>query len=307
MSYRTIIVAALAGVLALGLTACGEGDVAARVNGETISQSEIDEEIERMKTEYPELFSGADAEGRELDYREQLLQSRIDQLLVTQAAEERGIDVSESDVDEYIDEIRSSFPDEEDFQAQLEASGVTEEDLRRQAHDQLLVEQLVDEVSGDIEITDEDIQEYYEENISQFEKEAAKRPAHILISEEETETAEQVLEEIRDGADFAAMAEQYSIDDASAQQGGDLGWPSYSFVPEFEEALQDLEVGEVSDMVKSQFGWHIITVLDEREDYTQPLSEVSDQIETTLRQQQQSEVFGEFLNGLRESAEIEIP
>lgn len=305
---RTMLVFVLAASIVAGLAGCGCGrEVAATVNGEKVYVDEIDAEIEAMKAEYPDMFQGVDGEARDLDFRRRILENLVVGVLLRQAAEDRGIEVSDSAVEDAIAEIKSQFPDEESFLTQLEAVGLTEEQLWDDTHDSLLSKAITDEATGGDtpEITEAEIQEYYDANLQTFSQEAAKRAAHILFAIEDEATAQEVLQQIRDGAAFAQMARQYSIDPSSKERDGDLGWPSTPYVSEFQAALDELEVGEVSDLVETVFGWHIITVLEAREASTKTLEEASEEIVVILQERKKAELFQQFVDELRAAAEIE--
>jgi parvulin-like peptidyl-prolyl isomerase len=166
----------------------------------------------------------------------------------------------------------------------------------------------MEELVGDAEVTDEEIAAYYEENQATFEEQAAVRASHILFDKDDKATAEQVLAEVNADGDFAALATEHSKDPGSAAQGGDLGWsdPARPFVAEFQAALDALEVGEVSALVETEYGWHIIRVEEEREQRTKPIEEVRDQIEQAILQQRNIEAYQAFLEEVRADAEIEI-
>ncbi|GAB4278168.1 MAG: peptidylprolyl isomerase [Coriobacteriia bacterium] len=291
--------------LLLGVAGCSSREVAAEVNGEKVYVDQIEAQLSAIKDQYPQMFQGTDGEAREMDFRARILDNLVVDILQRQAAEEMGIEVSDADVEDQIEKIKSSFPDEESFSASLRQNDMTEEDLRDEVYNQLLTEAIIEEISGDVEVTEEEIQDYYDRNQDQFRQPAAKRAAHILFAADDKETAEQVLQQIRDGADFAAMAKQYSTDPASAENGGDLGWPMTPYVAEFQEALDQLEVGEVSDLVETVFGWHIIKCLDEREESVKTLDEAREEIEAILKQQAQAEAYQQFISELKEKAEIE--
>ena len=299
---------ALVTVLLTGVVACGSNDVAARVNGEEISSTELDEQVERLREQSPQMFEGEEGEAQVLDFKRRLLESMIDNVLVRQAAEERGISVSDEEIDTQIDELKAGFPSEDEFNTALADAGLTLNDLRDQLSEQLATQRLIEELVGDAEVTADEIEEYYEANKDQFADQAATRSSHILFEPEDKATAEEILAEVRAGGDFAALATEYSKDPGSASQGGDLGWsdPSRPFVPEFTEAMDGLDVGEVSDLVETDFGWHIIRVDERRDESQKPLSEAAEQIEQMILQQRNAEAYQTFLDQLRAEAEIEI-
>ncbi len=307
-TFHPVLVAVLAIALATGLTACRSEEIAARVNGEEISAAELDAQIERFLEQSPQMFEGPEGEARLLDFKRRLLESMIDNVLVRQAAEERGIEVADEEIESQIEDLKASFPSEEDFDIALADANLTLDGLKQQIRDQLATQRLMEELVGSDQVTAAEIDTYYEDHKEDFSQQASTRASHILFDPEDKETAERVLAEIREGADFAELAEEHSKDPVSGAQGGDLGWsdPEQPFVPEFQAALDELEVGEISDLVESDFGWHIIKVEDKREARAQPLDEVSSQIKQLILQQRNIDAYESFLAEIREEAEIEI-
>ena len=300
------LLAAVLVVSMLALAGC-DSDMAVKVNGETITNAQVDAELDAIKEQYPQMFEGVDGDAREEDFRQRILDNLITNVLIRQAADDEGISISESDVDDEIDELKQGFTDDDAFEQSLASVGMTLDDLREQIEDQLLTEAIVDFVSEDVEVSDADVAAYYEENMEQFQEPAAVRAAHILFDAADKETGEEVLADIEAGDDFAALAKQYSTDEASAENGGDLGWPTTAYVSEFQAALDELEIGDVSPLVESPYGWHIITVLDERDETQRSLEDVTDEITLILRQQNQAEAFQQYVEGLKEEAEMEYP
>jgi foldase protein PrsA len=278
------------------------------VNGEEISKAELEAQVDRLMEQSPEMFEGADGESRLLDFKRQLLDNMINNVLIRQAAEERGITVTDEEIETQITDLKAGFPTEEEFNTALTDANLTLDDLKQQLRDQLATQRLMEELVGDSEVTDEEIAEYYETNKTQYEEQAAVKASHILFDPEDKATAEQVLTEVNNGGDFAELAKEHSKDPGSAAQGGELGWsdPARPFVPEFQDALDALAVGEVSDLVETEYGWHIIKVDESREQRTKPLEEVRDQIEAAILQERNTAAYTEFLAEVRETAEIEI-
>ncbi len=135
-----------------------------------------------------------------------------------------------------------------------------------------------------------DVQRYYNDNIQQYQTPERVRARHILLNtggKDEAavrKQAEELLAKIKGGADFAALAKQYSEDPGSKEKGGDLDFfPRGQMVPEFEMAAFSLQPGQVSDLVKTQYGFHIIKVVDKKAGSTRPLADVKPQIEDQLK------------------------
>lgn len=303
---RTLLAAVLALGLTIGLAGCGEEDIAARVNGEVIKQSDLDAQVETLKEQYPDMFTGADGEGRLLEFQQRLLDNMINNVLIKQAAEERGIEVTDEDVATEIESLKSGFETDEQFEQALAQSGMDVEALETQVREGMITDRLIATLTEDVTVSDEEVSEYYEANKADFMQLAGVHAAHILFDPEDKATAEEVLADIKAGADFASLAKQYSKDPGSAANGGDLGWPTTPYVQEFQDAADAMEAGQVSDLVETTFGWHIIKVIEKRDDRQQPLEEVRDQIEQIIVQQQNADVYQEFLNELRDAATIEI-
>ena len=163
----------------------------------------------------------------------------------------------------------------------------------------LLMETLLQDV-GKAALTPEAMQKVYDEAKKQMGGEQEVRARHILVPTEEE--AKAVLAEIKKGTDFAELAKQKSKDPGAAAEGGDLGYFSKEqMVPEFAEAAFKLEKGQVSDPVKTQFGWHIIKVEDKRTKPVPEFDKVKDQIETYVQRKAQAD----YIHKLQETAKIE--
>jgi foldase protein PrsA len=296
--------AMLVGVI--GLTGCSDKDVAARVNGQAIKVSELNTQLDQLKKQYPQMFTGNDAEGRLLDFKQRLLENLINQALIEQAAKDKKLTVSDGDIDKQITQLRSGFKDQAQFDAALKSAGLSVDQLKSQIKNQLVTQKLVESLASNSKVSDADIQAYYEKNKAQFYQKAAKRVSNILFKSSDKAAAEKTLKQLQAGTiTFAAAAKQYSIDTASASKGGDLGWPSSAYLPEFQSAVDKLKKGQMSGLVQSQVGYHIILVTDERAGSQQSLASVKSQIQQIIIQQRRSDAYQQFLNDLRKNAKIE--
>jgi len=305
-SLSKIVVAVLIAALAAGILAgCGSKDVAARVNGEAVKKSELDAQLAQIKKQYPQMFQGTDAENRQADFRKRLLDNMINTVLLRQAAKTEGIDVNDDAVNKQLADLEKGFPNKKSFQDALKKTGITEDKLKEQIRDQLITQKLLEKLTKDVKISDKDITDYYAKNKAQFTQKAAVHAEHILFKENDKATATKVLKQLQGGADFATLAKKYSQDPVSAAKGGDLGWPTQPYVTEFQAAADKLAVNQMSPLVHSPFGWHIIKVLGKRGQRVQPLTEVKEQIRQILVQQQQANAYQAYLDGLKKKAKIE--
>jgi parvulin-like peptidyl-prolyl isomerase len=309
-STRNLLVVALCGALligALSVSGCSNKNVVAKVNGEAITTQALDQQLEQLKKQYPNMFTGADGEGRLLDFKQRLLDNIINQKLVEQAAKDKGIKVSDEDVQKQIDQLKAGFKDQAQFDEALKSAGMSVDGLKLQIRNQLVTQKLIESLASNAKISDADIQAYYDKNKEQFFQKAAKKASHILFKPEDKANAEKVLAEVKAGGDFAALAKKNSVDTATQSKGGDLGWPSTAYVPEFQAALDKLKKGQTTAaLVQTPFGWHIIRVTDERAGVQQPIAEVKAQIEQIIVQQRKGDAYQTFLDDLRKKAKIEI-
>ncbi len=188
---------------------------------------------------------------------------------------EEKFDVKDEEVQKRMDELKSQYGDQ--FDMVLQQYGYPDEEaFKKDIRSGILREKAM---QASVDISEEEMKDYYEKMKTQV------KASHILVEDEKT--ANEVYEKIQSGAKFEELAKEYSKD-PSAQNGGDLGYfgPG-DMVPEFESKAYSLEVGEVSNPVKSQFGYHVIKVTDKKpaEEEVKPYKEMKDEIKATLAQQ----------------------
>jgi parvulin-like peptidyl-prolyl isomerase len=254
--------------------------LAALVNGQPISSEEYEKQVEQVEAFFAQ--EGLDAEseeGRErlAQARRQVLEQMIDQELIRQAAVEMGISISEEELEASIAGIVEQSGGEDGFNQSLSASGTSYDDFRQMLLDQLLSEAVYSSVTASIDSVAEQV-----------------HARHILLPTKEM--AEEVLARLQAGEDFAYLAREYSEDISSRETGGDMGFFPRGVMPaEVEEAAFGLEVGGMSGIVESQFGFHVIQVLEREE------REIAVEVFESLRQQ----TFMQWLEDQRASATIE--
>lgn len=288
-------------------------DVVARVNGQPIAKAELERAIRNL-----EMNAGGNvpAERRAEIYRG-VLDQLIDVKLLEQEAAARNIKATDDEVARGLEEMKSQAPDADTFAKALTARQMTEADLRDEARQRLTVDKLlVAEVEPRAAVNAQDIEAFYKGNPQFFMQPEAVRASHILVKVEPDATAAvkeaartraaDLLKQVNGGGDFAALAQQHS-QDGSAAGGGDLGFfPRGQMVKAFEDTAFGLKPGQVSELVESEFGFHIIKVTDHRPARTVPLAEVNDRIAMALRQQKQQELAQQFVESLKTKGKVEI-
>jgi peptidyl-prolyl cis-trans isomerase C len=248
---------------------------------------------------------------------QQIMPTLVDFEIAKAYAEEHGITVSESEVNQEIETIKDQIAEqaqaqgmnvgrEEAFTQALQQAGLTEEELRVQLRDQLPVQKVQERVAGDAEASQEEVERFYEENKElQFTTPEQRCARHILFNKDQRAQAEEVKGRLQNGADFAELAREFSQDPGSAENGGDLGCLGQGeTVPNFEEALFNAEEGEIVGPVETEFGYHVVEVTDIRQQSTQPLSEVEGQIREQLSADIQAQEFSSWLQEQKEQRNV---
>lgn len=232
-----------------------------------------------------------------------LLKNLVYEELIRQEAEAKKISVTEEDIDaEFERQAMVSDMSADELKNMLMFYGYSEEAIRFEMEQQVKIRRLL---SDRLEITDEQIEEYYEENTSRFATPEQVRASHILVETEEE--ALEVISELNQGADFAKLAEERSTDPGSAANGGDLNYFSRGqMVQPFEEAAFSMEVGEITkEPVQSQHGYHIIKKTDHQAEKVSSLEEVKELITYILEDRQLMTLSQAWVTELEQNAKIE--
>lgn len=304
----TLLVSVLA-ALALMVAACGPGagpggdpTTAATVNGEGITVTELEAryEIIAANPEFAEQIA-ADEDGeltRAVQAR--LLTEMIESRIVDQGANELGVELDDEAVAQRRAELIEEVGGQDAFDDLVERSGLGEEEINRQIREITLRDRVQEALTGDVEVTDEEVEAFYSEHRGErYERLSAR---HVLTETEEE--ADEVIERIEAGEDFAEVAREVSIDTGSGAEGGDLGeFGRGQMVPEFEEAAFEAEVGELVGPVQSQFGFHVIEVTDRAVD---ELADVEEEIRTNLAAEREATAAAEWLDEQVAAAEITV-
>lgn len=244
----------------------------------------------------------------------------IDQLvsveLLYQAGFKLGVPDLDKQVAEKITQIKAQFPDNAAFENKLKSDSLTQKELEEQIRKSIIISNLVDkEITSKITVSEADAKKFYDENIDKFKQGESIRASHILckVDPEATaneknkakEKAEGLLKQIKAGKDFAELAKTNS-DDSNKAQGGDLGFfGKGQMVPTFENAAFALKPGEVSNVVETQFGYHIIKVTEKKGAGVASFNEAKTWILERLKGMKIQKYGGEYVAQLKEKAKIE--
>lgn len=321
---RKISVVGVSAACCIALVGCGgtnygyTGGVAATVNGAEIQEDTITKYIQDFRTS-SDLTSDDDwgnwMKENSFDpatVRDQVIDYYVENELKKQACDEKGITVEQSQVDDEINNMKANYDSDDAWKQALSSAGLTEDQYRESVEAGLLDKALEDAVAGDAATADDSkvldmLNTYY----TMFND--AKKSSHILFASSDTEKAQEVLDQINAGTlDFAEAAKQYSTDTASAADGGNVGWDAInSFVNDYTDALDGLSVGQVSGLVTSDYGIHIIKCTDEFtcDGKATSLSaypqEFVDYISNIVKDQSKSTAYSDWFNDYKAQADIQ--
>ena len=319
--YAAVILA-LAGLLTMPLSAVAEqkenaGSPAqvAIVNGKTISNQDYQAELvlykQRLQSQGMQI-----PENMQDQVRTEVLNQMIGRELIFQQTQKSGIEVDSAQVDSELTAIKERFGDPEAFQAALNKMNMTEGKLKDQIVERTAIRSFIEkEIVSKIQVSDEEANTFYKDNPNYFKRPEEVHAQHILIKsnkeddEKKKEASREELMKIKKrieaGEDFGELAKAHS-QCPSAQNGGDLGsFGRGKMVPAFEEVAFGLKANEVSDIVETQFGYHLIKVLEHRQASTVDLEEARPRIVANLRNQKIQSEVNTYVEKLRGEAKIE--
>jgi parvulin-like peptidyl-prolyl isomerase len=291
--------------------------IVATVNAEIITISELDEFVDTILDQYKARFEEFELSQKINQARADVLNQMVNDRLIQQEARRRQIKVGEAEVDQAIGRLETRFSSKEEFEEAMLAQDTTLEDLKEKYKSELMVMKLMnEEVRSKVSVSQDEVEAYYDEHKDQMREPEEIKVRHILIKatdqdtnearQEALELAKRLLAELRAGADFAQLAREYS-QCPSAPNGGDLGFFSRGqMVTEFEDTAFRLKVGEISDVVQTRFGYHIIKLEGRKASAPKEFSEVSSEIREKLLRQKTQERLERWIKELRDKADIEI-
>ncbi len=308
--------------------------VVAEVDGYKITRTDFEQRWEHLLKQQP---GGMDI-SEQAFARYQLLDSIIQHYLLVKAAKAAGIKISRNEIEERLDKladssINSQFPDQKMLRTYLKRKGISYQQYhnqvrqvleanRDQLEETMLLEKLETSIKSQVRVTEETVKDAYKQikarHILIKPKKTTKetdnegKPADTSTSDEiakqqARQEANELLQKIRQGADFAELARKYSDDPSSAKQGGDLGWfTRQQMVKEFADAAFALQPGEVSNVIETPFGFHIIKVEDKRTKLPKDFEENKQRYISQQQSYQEQQAWNEYKHNLNKQASINI-
>lgn len=323
---KKLITAALLATFMVSASACGmiektpeaiAKSAVAKVNGVKITRAELDANpstvqlMATIKSYYGDDYTtNTEAMSYLKTQKDSIVQQMISEELVLQKAKELNIGQDEAAMKTEIEakyaEIKSGYATEEELTAALSSSGFNTDSFKAYLKDQLIIEKMTAEISKDVAVTDQQVQDYYDANPSSYtESPNTIHTAHILVATEDE--AKAVKARLDAGEDFAAVAKEKSTDTSNNANGGDLGTVNYvdsGFDEAFMAAAIALKAGEVSQPVKTSFGYHIIKCIEKTEYPVKAFDTVKAEIKQTILDSAKSEAISSKVAEWTEAADI---
>ncbi len=286
----------------------------ATVNDSVLTRQDLDREMKLISFKLAR-------QGRPMDdaqlkrYESNIRETLINRTLLLQQSKSMGIEVKDSLVTKALEEFKAAFKDEKAYQQELGEMGFTEASLTTQIQDGLTIKSLIDkEVVQKLSLSDQQVRAYYDDNPNLFRKPEQVKASHILVQvpqnadeakrAEALSTIQALKTRIDNGENFATLAMEHS-DCPSKAKGGDLGFfGREQMVKPFSDAAFALQPGQISDVVQTRFGYHLIRVTERQAEQTMAFNDVKEAIATRLRQEQEGKKIDAYLENLKKHADI---
>ncbi len=291
-----------------------EGKVAV-VNGSVITQEDFDREMGRVLQRLASMGRSLD-DSQLLRIKKDVLEGLINGELLYQESQRKGIKVEEVAINEQLGTLKKRFPSEDEFKTALNKMNLSEADIRSQIKKGLAIQQFITKhIAEKITVSDKQIKTYYDSHPDSFKQPEQVRASHILIKvdpqADESQRAEarkkieEIQQKLQKGEDFATLAKGFSEGPSSAK-GGDLGYfRRGQMVKPFEEAAFALKPGEVSGLVETRFGYHLIKVIEKKPETKMSYEDIKDKLGHYLRQQKAQKEVSVYLQKVKERAKVE--
>ena len=291
--------------------------VVARVNSTDIKRKDLDTAVQRFAMQMARRGRPIPAGQTAMLERDVMDELIGRELLLQEGSKHIPIDI-EKKVQEQVDQAKSQAGGEEQLTKALAESGITQDEFRKQVRDSVIVRGAIDSVvAKETKVTPEEIKAFYDKNPDQFKQSETVRASHILIrcapdaSDDIKKAKRTQIDSVRtmakSGEKFADLARKFSEDPGSGQNGGDLGFFGRGqMVPEFDAAAFSLKTNEISDVITTQFGYHILVVTDRKPAQTVPFDQVKEDLGKYLMQRKGNDITHDYVAGLRKAAKVVV-
>jgi peptidyl-prolyl cis-trans isomerase C len=288
---------------------------AAVVNGTVITQRAFDQEFTVLRAQIEQ--SGQKIEDNQTDeFKKHVMNQLVSAELLYQDSKQKGIKVSDQELAKYFDDVKKRFPSEEEFKKGLSEMNMTEDEIKSKLRKSLAIQELIKKhVALGTEVTDEEAKAFYDMRSELFQQPESVKASHILIKvaadakQPDKDAAmtkiKELQEKVKKGEDFAELAKKNS-ECPSAPNGGDLGFfPKGQMVKPFEDAAFALEPGAVSGIVETQFGYHLIKVVEKKKSEQVPFETAKEKIKKNLSKDKNKQKIDAHIDALMAKAKIE--
>lgn len=288
------------------------------VNGITLTQSELDAQMNKITEAIKSQFPPNQMEKAKLDIRKRIIDNFITRTLLSQEADKQNITASDDEIKSAISEIEKKLPQGMTLEAALKQGGMSLEEMRKDVAFSVQINKLMEsQMKDDFKPSDEEIKKYYTDNKKQFSTPETVHARHILVKVDEKDDEktkgekkgkiEGVRKQLLEGSDFAKLAKENS-DCPSKEKGGDLGtFPRGKMAKPFEDAAFSQKVNDIGPIVQTKFGYHIIQVLEHNQPTEKKLDEVKENISEGLVAKKKQEFAVNYITNLKEKAKIVYP
>jgi len=287
-----------------------------KVDGQEIPEDAINYELSRLIRFYSQHMGEDQIKQSMPQLKQRAVEQAIGAKLLLNQANNMDFEVSGDEIDAELAKMQTQAGGEEAFNKIVEEQKMDVEEIKKTILEGKKVDKLVEQISaGAEEPTAEEVEEHYEANKAQFDAPEQAEAQHILIkpegADDDAKSAarakiEDLKKQIEEGADFSKMAEEHSECPSGKQGGGSLGsFGRGMMVPEFDAAVFSMEIGALSDIIETQFGYHIIMKIGQTEASSKEFAEVEPQIKDMLRHSKRGQLIGEYVEDLKSKATIE--
>jgi len=277
----SILGAVLIALIVVAVVLVQKNNTAATVDGEKITKKELNEALNTQ-------------------YGSTILDSLIADKIVDLEAEKEDVKITDKEKKAEMDKLIESYGGEEAFNSALESNNASKADIEEQMVRYLKIKKLLE---PSIKITDDEIEAYFKENKANYDQAEQVEASHILVEDEKT--AKEVKKKLDNGEDFAKLAKEYSTDTATKENGGELGYfTSGQMAEEFEKAAFSMKVDEISDPVKTDYGYHIIKVTGHKDAVAAKLADHKDEVKEALLESKLQTEYSTWLTEKKEKYKI---